>query len=196
MRVFLFALLMCCIGHAYGQTSPLPAGAQYRYLGDENGQEKKIVYFPATKMYYLCGGASTAKRKILASETLLDKDCDCSTDGLPPLPTSSGYSNIQFDFDSSALRTSSYPVLDATAADLRASGESVVINGFASSEGTASYNLFLSKDRANSVKNYLVNSGVDPKKIKVKAYGETKPVADNSTEEGRVRNRRAEISKH
>lgn len=105
------------------------------------------------------------------------------------------YSNIQFEFDSSVLRTSSYPVLDATSADLRSSGTAVEVDGFASSEGTAAHNLSLSKDRANSVKTYLVNSGVDAKKVKVKGYGETNPIADNSTEEGRVLNRRVQFKK-
>jgi len=103
------------------------------------------------------------------------------------------YSNIQFEFDSSVLRTSSYPVLDATSADLRASGKGVEVDGFASSEGTAAHNIALSKDRANSVKTYLVNSGVDAKKVKVKGFGETNPIADNSTEEGRVLNRRVQF---
>ncbi len=105
------------------------------------------------------------------------------------------YSNIQFEFDSSVLRTSSYPVLDATSADLRATGKTIWVNGYASSEGTAAHNMALSKDRANSVKTYLVNSGVDAKHLKVKAYGETHPIADNSTEDGRVLNRRVEFKK-
>ncbi len=105
------------------------------------------------------------------------------------------YTNIQFEFDSSVLRTSSYPVLDATSADLRSSGSKVELDGYASSEGTAAHNMTLSKDRATSVKTYLVNSGVDAKKIKIKAYGETHPIADNSTEEGRVLNRRVQFKK-
>jgi OOP family OmpA-OmpF porin len=105
------------------------------------------------------------------------------------------YSNIQFEFDSSVLRTSSYPVLDATSADLRSSGATAQINGYASSEGTAAHNMSLSRDRANSVKTYLVNSGVTASKLKVKAYGETNPIADNSTEEGRVLNRRVSFQK-
>jgi OOP family OmpA-OmpF porin len=100
------------------------------------------------------------------------------------------YSNIQFEFDSSVLRTSSYPVLDASSADLRSTGKTVEVAGYASSEGTAAHNLSLSRDRANSVKTYLVNSGVSASKVKVKGYGETNPIADNSTEEGRVLNRR------
>lgn len=105
------------------------------------------------------------------------------------------YTNIQFEFDSSVLRTSSYPVLDATSADLRTTGSAVEVQGFASSEGTAAHNLKLSRDRANSVKTYLVNSGVAANKITVKAFGETQPIADNSTEEGRVLNRRVQFKK-
>jgi OOP family OmpA-OmpF porin len=116
-------------------------------------------------------------------------------DTVAATPAATAYSNIQFEFDSSVLRTSSYPVLDATSADLRSAGTAVEIDGFASSEGTAAHNLSLSKDRANSVKTYLVNSGVDAKKVKVKGYGETNPIADNSTEEGRVLNRRVQFKK-
>jgi OOP family OmpA-OmpF porin len=114
---------------------------------------------------------------------------------LHPKATVAAYSNIQFEFDSSVLKTSSYPVLDATSADLRTSGATCELDGFASSEGTAAHNMRLSKDRANSVKTYLVNSGVDAKKLKVKPFGETRPIADNSTEEGRVLNRRVEFKK-
>jgi len=105
------------------------------------------------------------------------------------------YSAIQFEFDSSVLKTSSYPVLDATSADLRSGSSTVMLAGYASSEGTAAHNLRLSKDRANSVKTYLVNSGVDAKRVKVKGFGETHPIADNSTEDGRVANRRVEFRK-
>jgi OOP family OmpA-OmpF porin len=107
--------------------------------------------------------------------------------------TAAAYSNIQFEFDSSVLKTSSYPVLDATSADLRANSSTRTLAGYASSEGTAAHNMRLSKDRANSVKTYLVNSGVDAKRLKVKAFGETHPIADNSTEEGRVQNSRVEF---
>jgi OOP family OmpA-OmpF porin len=104
------------------------------------------------------------------------------------------YSNIQFEFDSSVLRTSSYPTLDRVSSELRSNSSwTLSLNGYASSEGTAAHNLRLSRDRANSVKTYLVNSGVDAKRIKTKGYGETNPIADNSTEEGRVLNRRVEF---
>ena len=109
--------------------------------------------------------------------------------------STTAYSNIQFEFDSSVLKTSAYPTLDKTSADLRANSSTVTLAGYASSEGTAAHNMRLSRDRANSVKTYLVNSGVDAKRLKIKAYGETHPIADNSTEEGRIKNRRVEFHK-
>ncbi len=113
---------------------------------------------------------------------------------LNPSESTKAYSNIQFEFDSSVLRTSSYPALDNTSADLRANAsKKIELDGFASSEGTAAHNMRLSRDRANSVKTYLVNSGVDAKRLKVKAFGETHPIADNSTEQGRILNRRVEF---
>ncbi len=108
--------------------------------------------------------------------------------------TPGNYANIQFEYDSSVLRTSAYPTLDKVSADLRSNTSmKIELDGYASSEGSTAHNMRLSKDRANSVKTYLVNSGVDAKRLTVKAYGETNPVADNSTEQGRVTNRRVEI---
>jgi len=124
--------------------------------------------------------------------SLFVKKTDMAGMGAPK----TAYSNIQFEFDSSVLKTSSYQALDATSADLRATGASAELDGYASSEGTAAHNLRLSKDRANSVKTYLVNSGVPAKKLKVKGFGETHPIADNSTEAGRILNRRVEFKKH
>ncbi len=103
------------------------------------------------------------------------------------------YPNIQFEFDSSVLKTESYSILDRLSAELRKSGGSVRLEGYASAEGSEAYNLQLSKDRANSVKTYLVNSGVAAAKIQAEGFGESNPVASNATEAGRILNRRVEI---
>lgn len=105
------------------------------------------------------------------------------------------YSNIQFEFDSSVLKTESYSILDKLSSELRSSGASVTLEGHASAEGTEAYNMQLSKDRANSVKTYLVNSGVAANKVNTVGYGEERPIASNATEEGRVLNRRVEIKR-
>lgn len=105
------------------------------------------------------------------------------------------YSAIQFEFDSYVLKTSSYPVLDNVSKDLRDNNGSITLEGYASAEGTESYNMQLSKDRANAVKNYLVNSGVAANKVNAVGYGEANPVASNATEAGRIQNRRVEFKK-
>ncbi|RZK41253.1 MAG: OmpA family protein [Pedobacter sp.] len=120
----------------------------------------------------------------------------------PPAPvveavsTVSGWETIQFEFNSSVLKTEAYPVLDKLSSTLRENGGKVVTKGYASSEGTAAYNLKLSKDRANSVKTYLVNSGVNASQVSVKGFGEANPIASNDTEEGRIQNRRVETSRN
>lgn len=109
-----------------------------------------------------------------------------------PMPTNQA---VQFDFDSSVLKTSAYPILDQQSAYLKSSGSTIELDGYASSEGTEAYNNKLSLERANAVKTYLVNSGVDAGKISVKGLGESNPVASNATEEGRIQNRRVEFKR-
>ncbi|GAA4207543.1 hypothetical protein GCM10022289_30130 [Pedobacter jeongneungensis] len=110
--------------------------------------------------------------------------------------TATGFEKIGFDFNSSVLKTESYPTLDKLSSVLRENGGKVTVNGYASSEGTAAYNLKLSKDRANSVKTYLVNSGVNASQVATKGNGEANPIASNDTEEGRIQNRRVETARN
>ncbi|UKT63823.1 OmpA family protein [Pedobacter mucosus] len=107
-----------------------------------------------------------------------------------------GFEKISFDFNSSVLKTESYPTLDKLSSVLRENGGKVTVNGYASSEGTAAYNVKLSKDRANSVKTYLVNSGVNASQVATKGNGEANPIASNDTEEGRIQNRRVETARN
>lgn len=113
-----------------------------------------------------------------------------------PVSNVTGFEKIGFDFNSSVLKTESYPTLDKLSSVLRENGGKVTVNGYASSEGTAAYNLKLSKDRANSVKTYLVNSGVNASQVATKGNGEANPIASNDTEEGRIQNRRVETARN
>jgi outer membrane protein OmpA-like peptidoglycan-associated protein len=69
----------------------------------------------------------------------------------------------------------------------------VQIVGHTDNVGPSAYNQRLSEQRADSIKVYLVKSGVDPAKIAILGVGERIPLADNATREGRARNRRVEI---
>ena len=72
-------------------------------------------------------------------------------------------------------------------------GLRVEFGGHTDSVGTAAYNMKLSQRRANAVKAYLVNMGIDAQRLSTAGYGLTKPVASNDTVEGRSLNRRVEI---
>jgi outer membrane protein OmpA-like peptidoglycan-associated protein len=101
---------------------------------------------------------------------------------------------IQFDFNSSVLKTESYGNLDQLASQIQSNNNTTYfLNGYASIEGTAEHNLILSRDRANAVKSYLVNAGVNMRSLKTKGFGTHHPIADNGTESGRILNRRVEI---
>jgi OOP family OmpA-OmpF porin len=106
------------------------------------------------------------------------------------------FKNIQFEFNSGVLKTEAYPILDKAAAEMKKDPSvKFVLNGNSSAEGSDEHNMTLSVERANAVKTYLVNSGVNIDVLTAKGFGETKPIADNKTEEGRALNRRVEIKK-
>lgn len=64
------------------------------------------------------------------------------------------------------------------------------VQGHTDSTGTAAYNLKLSQERADAVRDYLVNHGVPPDELTARGYGLTMPIADNKTAAGRAQNRR------
>lgn len=106
------------------------------------------------------------------------------------------FANIQFEYDSGILKTDSYPILDKAAAEMKKDPSAkFMLSGYASAEGTDQHNMSLSVDRANAVKAYLVNTGVSASNLTAKGYGESNPIADNTTEAGRILNRRVELKK-
>jgi len=103
---------------------------------------------------------------------------------------------IYFKKGSDILGTSAYPVLDATAKSLRDVQYVTELQGYTSSdEGLQKAALILSKKRADAVQIYLTNSGVFGWQLYAKGYGKISPIADNSTEEGRIQNRRVQFKK-
>jgi outer membrane protein OmpA-like peptidoglycan-associated protein len=73
-------------------------------------------------------------------------------------------------------------------------GWKLKIEGHTDNVGNKTSNTTLSKNRANAVKTYLVKKGISSTRFEVKWYGPDKPIADNSTEEGRQKNRRVEMT--
>ena len=120
-------------------------------------------------------------------------------DGCPdekPLEKEFILKGVNFESSSAALTPDSYPVLDVVIRSMMAYPEvNVEIRGYTDSQGPASFNLDLSQRRADSVKQYLVNAGVDPARIVTRGLGEADPIADNNSPQGRAQNRRIEFSR-
>lgn len=101
---------------------------------------------------------------------------------------------ILFKTASANLARSSYKVLDTLAALLHDEASlNLEIQGHTDSVGRDDYNQKLSESRANSAMNYLLTKDIDAERLRAAGYGETKPIADNGTKEGRQMNRRVEL---
>jgi len=99
-----------------------------------------------------------------------------------------------FDFDKYVIRPDARAKLDDLVSKLAGVNlEVIVAVGHTDSIGTEAYNLALSKRRADAVKQYLVSKGIEANRIYTEGKGESQPVADNRTAEGRQKNRRVEV---
>lgn len=101
---------------------------------------------------------------------------------------------VTFDVGSYALRPQFRATLDKVAESLKQYPNSLIdVYGHTDSTGSEAYNQTLSENRARTVASYLSMQGVSAARIRSQGYGETLPVADNATEDGRRKNRRVEI---
>ena len=100
---------------------------------------------------------------------------------------------VTFKKGKSELSESSFPILGMLASIARNCGARLEIAGHTDSVGDATVNLRLSQRRADAVRKYLVKRGVAAEQIEAQGYGESQPVADNTTVKGREANRRIEF---
>jgi OOP family OmpA-OmpF porin len=101
---------------------------------------------------------------------------------------------VNFDNDSARLRAESHAILDQAVETLKDWGDAKVeVAGHTDSVSSDAYNLNLSQRRAETVRAYLIDKGIAADRLSAKGYGESRPVADNGTEEGRFKNRRVEL---
>lgn len=103
--------------------------------------------------------------------------------------------NILFETNRAVLLPSSYPELDAFANYLVKNPQVFIeIGGHTDNTGSEEQNKILSEKRANTVADYLITKGVELNRVTYKGYGSTKPIANNSTDEGKKQNRRVEFT--
>ena len=102
--------------------------------------------------------------------------------------------DVTFETGRSVLRPASFAALDQVAASLVANPTiRIEIAGHTDAVGAEAYNLRLSQSRADAVRAYLAEKGVDASRMTARGYGETQPVASNASPEGRAQNRRVEL---
>ncbi len=102
--------------------------------------------------------------------------------------------DVYFDYAKATLKPESFKALNDLAELLKAKPKMVIeIAGHTDCDGDDATNMKLSQERANSVVKYLISKGISSKRLTAKGYGETEPVAENITEEGKKKNRRTEV---
>ncbi|MEO1051482.1 MAG: OmpA family protein [Bacteroidota bacterium] len=102
--------------------------------------------------------------------------------------------NVFFDFDKATLKSESTPELDRILGILNEQATmEIEIQGHTDATGPESYNLTLSRRRAEAVKNYFVSKGVSESRLSVAYFGENQPAETNDTREGRSKNRRVQF---
>jgi len=102
--------------------------------------------------------------------------------------------NLNFATNKSDIKTNSYKVLDELVNYLKLKPNlKIRIDGHTDSVGEESANLTLSSNRAESVKTYLISKGIAASRLSTKGFGESMPIANNSTDIGKAKNRRTEI---
>ncbi|MGP4843864.1 OmpA family protein [Marinobacter sp. 1Y8] len=103
--------------------------------------------------------------------------------------------NITFDVNKSTIKSSFTGVLNSVSLVLKEFDDTTInIEGHTDSSGSASYNQLLSEQRAGSVRDFLLNQGIQSSRTRAAGYGERNPIASNDTASGREQNRRVELN--
>jgi outer membrane protein OmpA-like peptidoglycan-associated protein len=153
----------------------LKGGSKYSFMAQKDGYYSISDYIDLTK---------------LSIYTEIKKDLS-----LAPIETGQviRLNNLFFIFDTDQLIEESKGELKQLLSTLIENPSmKIEIAGHTDSKGSDEYNLILSRRRAQAVMNYLLENGIDPKRLSAKGYGESMPIADNDTEEGCQQNRRVE----
>lgn len=101
---------------------------------------------------------------------------------------------LEFEHDKAIIRKKSFGELESlTNMMLIREDLKIRLDGYTDNNGSEDYNMELSKNRVQAVKDFLVANGVDPSRIETHHFGEAKPIADNATKEGQAKNRRVEM---
>jgi peptidoglycan-associated lipoprotein len=136
--------------------------------------------------------ASETAKKVPSAESAKIKDSAVEQSSLMGATAKSPVSDINFDYDSSAIGPDARKILNVNADFLSKNRVSaIVVEGHCDERGTAEYNMALGQRRAQETKKYLVNLGINESKITTISYGNERPLDTGNNEEAWAKNRRA-----
>lgn len=172
------------------------------FTSDSQGNYKTVVeanqeYFLVVKKDNYLGTSEDVSTIGITNSKEIDKDLSLIKKPKEPVRIP----NIRYEFDRSNVMESSKVVLDTTVLRLMQNNPELVveIQAHTDSKGSEAYNQKLSQKRAESVVNYLISKGIEPKRLKAQGYGESQPIAPNENPdgsdnpEGRAKNRRTDF---
>lgn len=178
-------------------------GCPYIDTDNDSIQDKydKCPKIPGPKANFGCPETDTD------NDGVLDKDDYCpmtpgpaENNGCPVIAKEeqeildTAFANLEFQTGKSVIKSSSFESLDKIVELMNKKPDfNLLIEGHTDDVGRDASNMSLSQNRSLAVKKYLESKGINQNRITSKWYGETKPIADNSTEEGRQKNRRVEM---
>lgn len=183
---------------------PLMLGAALAFAGCATPEAKKACYPVSSWQSPVFECAQAAPPPPVVAETPPEPKPEPAPEPPPPPPPPTAHTNedkidlsedVQFDEGKATLVERSKQLLDDVVREINEHPEvaRIMIQGHTDSTAGPKLNMTLSNERCATVKAYLVDKGIDAKRLVTKGFGETKPIADNSTEEGRAKNRRVEF---
>lgn len=166
------------------------------YLTDEFNYVFEDLYFRLNNYYVLefdqpSYGDHTFNMKVCLKDTTLEAQKEFNN---VPLPGTVVLLNVYFDTNKSELKPESNEAMDRLLSLMAAKDNlKIEVHGHTDDVGNDENNMKLSQDRANAVQDVLIKRGIESNRIKAIGFGESKPVADNGTADGRAKNRRTEF---
>ena len=157
---------------------------------DNDGVANKFDKCPGTKSGTVVDGSGCpikVQREVIKETKVIVTEADRKV-------VEEAIKNLEFDLGKATIRPTSYATLNRVAELLVAKNFSLKLAGHTDNTGSMALNLRLSKDRAESIKAYLVSQGANASRIEATGYGPNQPIASNKTAEGRQKNRRVEFS--
>lgn len=165
---------------------------QYKAHSDKQGKFELLV--PVGTIYNLKYKNFTLDMNYTQMEIPADPDASYEVEVRIDPPREIVLENVLFETGKANLKPSSHKALNDLVEVMRLKSTMVIeIQGHTDNVGSDEANMKLSQERAETVRKYLLGKGVATSRVQSRGYGATRPVADNSTEAGRAKNRRTQL---